>query len=277
MQEIRLGDINVESLKKLNRPAIFNFATLYTDGDVCYKIFNEPHSFDNKGLYNNFKDMDGMQIDGVILPQDLIVEDGVLLGYLMPLFKDSMTLSSRFGGRYLDKSLVVSAFRKASFIIREMHKKGIIFQDVSLENILINGNGDVMICDPDSFSYNGYFPQAYSKIFCRFLIDYRKSKLHKLEDIDRLSLFLAFYYLVFDKEIQKVSKRQYSKLSREMKTVDYLREIRDLLVSKSKELYDLPYLDEFTSNLDAGTLDRGKYLTLGQKIYNAVDRRFLNG
>lgn len=277
MQEIRLKDINFESLKKLNRPATFNFATLYTDGDVCYKIFNDPHSFDNVSLYNNFKDMDGMQIDGVILPEDLIVDDGVLLGYLMPLFKDSMTLSRRFEGRYVDKVLVVSAFRKASFIIREMHKKGVILQDVSLENILINDQGDVCVCDPDSFAYNGYFPQTYSKIFCRFLIDYRKTKLHMLEDIDRLSLFLAFYYLMFEKEIQKVSRGKYNKLSSEMKTVENMREIRDLLVDKSKDLYDLPYFDEFASNLDVGTLDKNKCLTIGQKVYNAVERRFQNG
>lgn len=276
MQEIRLKDINFESLKRISSNWS-TYATVYTDGDVCYKIFNDPHSFDNVSLYNNFKDMDGMQIDGVILPEDLIVDDGVLLGYLMPLFKDSMTLSRRFEGRYVDKALVVSAFRKASFIIREMHKKGVILQDVSLENILINDQGDVCVCDPDSFAYNGYFPQTYSKIFCRFLIDYRKTKLHMLEDIDRLSLFLAFYYLMFEKEIQKVSRGKYNKLSSEMKTVENMREIRDLLVDKSKDLYDLPYFDEFASNLDVGTLDKNKCLTIGQKVYNAVERRFQNG
>lgn len=276
MQEIKLGDINVPSLKRISSNWS-TYATVYTDGEVCYKIFRNPSSFDNKALYNNFKDMDGMKIDGVILPEDLIVDDGILEGFTMPLFKNSMTLSRRFGTRYVDKRLVVSAFRNASFIIREMHKNGVVCQDLSLENILINDQGDVCVCDPDSFAYKSYYSGSFAKLFILFLLKYRDTKVKKWEDIDNISMYIAFYYLMFEKEIQKVSRGKYNKLSCEMKTVENLRGIRDLLVDKKRELFDLPYFDEFASNLDVGTLDKNKCLTIGQKVYNAVERRFQNG
>lgn len=273
MQEIKLRDINIESLKRIGRHGS-NLATLYTDGDTCYKIYNNPYSFDNKALYNNFRDMDGMQIDGVLLPRDLIVDNNLLYGFTMSFFKDSITLSDKFFERFIDKKLVISAFNKASAIIRKMHQAGVVCQDLSLENILINSNGDIAICDPDSFAYKSYYSGSFSKIFCNFLIKYRDTKLDIWEDIDRISMFIAFYYLMFEKEIQNVSKHQYNKLSQEMKTVANLREIRSMLLDKKIPLHGLPYFDEFASSDDVGMLDKNKYLTIGQKVYRAIEKKF---
>lgn len=270
MQEIKLNDINLESLKRLNN-RYSTYSTLYTDGETVYKIFQNPRSIDNRGLRNNFKDMEGLPVEGVILPKDLIVDDDILEGYTMPLFKNSETLSSKFSTIQIDKQELSKAFRKASLIIRQMHNNGIICQDVSLENILMDAQGNVAICDPDSFSNKNYYSGVYSKIFIKYLLGYRKTKLRDLRDIDRVSLVLAYYYLLFDKEIQNVSKRQYNKLAREMITVENLRLLRDLLIDKKRSLDCTPYMDSLISYKDVGTLDKNKYLTLGQKTYNAVN------
>lgn len=269
MQEIKLNDINLESLRRLNY-RYSTYSTLYTDGETVYKLFQNPHSFDNMGLRKNFKDMEGLPVEGVILPKDLIVDDELLEGYTMPLFKNSETLSSKFSTLQIDKQELAKAFRKASLIIRQMHNNGIICQDISLENILIDDQGNIAICDPDSFSNKNYYSGLYSKIFVKFLLGYRKTKLKGLKDIDRISLILAYYYLLFDKEIQKVSNKQYNKLAKEMPTVENLRLLRSLLIDKKKSLECIPYMDSLISNEDVGILDKNKYLTLGQKTYNAI-------
>ena len=271
MQEIRLGDINFDSLKKLGGHGS-NLTSLYTDGEVCYKIYKEDYKLDD--LYKKFRELDGLEVDGVILPKDLVMNDGKFIGYSMPYFKDSMTLSDKFSGRFIDKGLMLYAFYTASNIVRKLHEEGVVCQDISLENILIDVHGDIKICDSDSFAYKDYNSESFSRIFCLFLLKYRKQKLNLWEDIDRLSLILIFYYLLFEREIQQVSKRKYDIASSEIKTVDNLWGIRDILVNKNKVLYNIPYLDEFISFSDSGTFDKNKCLTLRQKLYNGMDRIF---
>lgn len=269
MQEIRLGDINFDSLKKLGGYGS-NLTSLYTDGEVCYKIYKEDYKLEE--LYKKFRELDGLCVDGVILPKDLIMNAGKFIGYSMPYFKDSMTLSDRFSDRFVDKGLMLNAFYTASKIVRKLHEEGVVCQDISLENILIDIHGDIKICDSDSFAYKDHNSESFSKIFCLFLLKYRKQKLSLWEDIDRLSLILIFYYLLFEREIQHVSRHKYNIASREIKTVDNLGGIRDILLNKNKVLYDIPYMDEFISFSDSGTFDKNKCLTLRQKLYNGIDR-----
>ena len=82
--------------------------------------------------------MDGIQIDNVLLPQDLIIDDGRLKGYTMKYFENSIPLSDKFLERYFNCNDLLTCVEKASRILRNIHKNGIVYQDLSFQNILVD-------------------------------------------------------------------------------------------------------------------------------------------
>lgn len=270
MNEIRLRDINFSELRKLNGNGLMS--TIYTDGDVCYKIFKDVHSFDNKDLYAKFRDLEGVNLDGVIMPIDLIMEDDVLWGYTMLNYINSCTLFTKFSTcRVYDAHELLMIFNRASNILRNLHSQGVICQDLNSDNILINNTGEVKFCDIDGYSYKGHRSELYSKLFARFLTEYRKCKVSTFEDVDKLTMLLTFYDMVFDFEVQDVPRRQYNRLACKLNTLNNLRSNYRLLRDKRRPIEDLPYLDEVIDLSDNCIVDKDKILTVKQKVLRLLD------
>ena len=265
MEKINLNDINFSSLQKIKNQG--TQSTIYTDGNICYKIVDGLYPNEKKELYEKFIAMDGIKINNVLLPKDLIIKDGKLEGYTMEYLKNSISLTDKFNKRYFDCDELFIYINKASKILRDIHNNGIVLQDLSFENILVNNNGDVSFCDIDSCSYNGNSSLFFSILFKEFVIDWRKSNLYKHEDVDKLSMILSFYYILYMQVLQKISKKQYHMLSDNINTLENLRPIANMLVNKKIDIYDLPYLDEYIDLNDHYLIDREKILSLNQKIY----------
>lgn len=265
MDKIKFRDINFSVLTKLQHQG--TKATIYRDGATCFKILDGLYKEEKEDLYRKFLEMDGIKIANVLLPKALIIQDGKLQGYTMDYFKNSISLSDRFMIRYVDCRVLFECVLKASKILRVIHQNGIICQDLSFENILVDENGNVAFCDLDGCSYRGHISPFISQLMKRFFVDYRDDKMPLSDNLDRISMMLSFYYLVYFQEIQKLSKRQYHKLSDRIITLENSRRYANMLVDRNKPIGEIPYLDELIDLSDNFIFDRNKQLSLIRRIF----------
>ncbi len=258
MEEIKLKDINLSNLRKL--PNQGTQSTIYTDEIICYKFLRNLYPNELRALYTKFLDMDGIKLENILLPQSLIMENGKLKGYTMKYFASSKPLSDKFLKRFFNCNELFILVTKASYILRDIHNNGIICQDLSFENILVDENGNIMFCDIDSCTYKKHNSPFISKLLKEFLIDYRHSKLYTKEDIDKLSMILSFYLTIYDKVLQNITKKEYHLLSDNINTLKNLLDIAITLIDKNYPIKDLPYLDEVIDLNDNYEIDRQKVL-----------------
>lgn len=263
MEKIELRDIDLSSLQRLQSQG--TLSTIYTDGHLCYKILDGLYPNEKIDLYYKFLDMEGISIDAVLFPRDLIMENGILQGYTMDYFENSTPLSNKFLTRYFNCKDLLFYVDKISKILRDIHRHDIIYQDLSFENILVNSKGDIAFCDLDGCRYKNHSSPFFSKIFADF-INFRKSEILRGENVDKVSMILSFYLLMYTQVLQKITRKQYHLLSDHIHTLKNLRQCANMLVDKKCPIKDVPYLDEVIDLTDDYEIDRGKILTLRQKI-----------
>ena len=184
MNKIKLRDINLMALQKLKHQG--TKATLYKSGDTCFKILDGLTDEEKEQLYQKFLDMDVIELDDVLLPRELIMQDGKLQGYTMDYFADAVPLSKAFLVRYVDCRKLFNYVIKASKTLRMIHSKDIICQDLSFENILVNNKGEIAFCDLDGCHYKEHISPFISALMKRFLIDYRDEKIFVSPNLDRI-------------------------------------------------------------------------------------------
>lgn len=268
MQEIKMKEIDLPTLRKLQNQG--TNSTVYTDGKMCYKFLDGLYPNEKRDLYRKFLDMDGIEIDHVLLPKDLIIKDGELNGYTMQYFQDSMPLSDKFLRRYFNCQELFEYVEKASKILRNIHNQDIFCQDLSFENILIDKEGNIAFCDIDGCTYKNHISPFYSILFKEFLVDYRKSKVSSFEDVDKISMILSFYLILYGELLQKISRRQYDILANNIHTLENLREVFNMLIDKKVKISNIPYLDEVIDLNDNYIVDRERVLSLKQTIFRRL-------
>lgn len=265
METIKFQEINLSALRKLHSQG--TQSTIYTDEIICYKFLDSLYPNEKRDLYKKFLDMDGIKINDVLLPQNLIIEDDNLKGYTMKYFANSMPLSHKFLKRYFNCNELFVYVEKASRILRNIHNNGIVCQDLSFENILVDDDGNIMFCDIDSCTYKEHSSPFLSALLKGFLVDFRNSKVSTKEDIDKISMILSFYLIIYGEVLQKITKKQYHTLSDKIQTLENLRDIANILVDKRCPIIDIPYMDEVIDLNDDYEIDREKILTIKQRIF----------
>lgn len=263
MEQIKLKDINLNSLKKLEQQG--TKSTVYRNGTSCIKMLDGFYEEEKDALFKKFLDMEGLEIDNVLLPKELIVSNGKLEGYTMDYFP-SVSLNSKFEVRQVDIKVLFDYVYKASKILREIHRNGIICQDLSFENILVDDNGNVKFCDLDGCSYKDNVSPFVSLIMKRYFIDYRKEQLLLCTNLDRVGMMLSFFFVVYAKELQKLNRKSYSKLAEKSNTLEEMRKYANLLLDRSNPVPAIPYLDELIWLDDDLVYDRDKQLSLFRRL-----------
>ena len=263
MEQIKLKDINLNSLKKLEQQG--TKSTVYRNGTSCIKMLDGFYEEEKDALFKKFLDMEGLEIDNVLLPKELIVSNGKLEGYTMDYFP-SVSLNSKFEVRQVDTKVLFDYVYKASKILREIHRNGIICQDLSFENILVDDNGNVKFCDLDGCSYKDNVSPFVSLIMKRYFIDYRKEQLLLCTNLDRVGMMLSFFFVVYAKELQKLNRKSYSKLAEKSNTLEEMRKYANLLLDRSNPVPAIPYLDELIWLDDDLVYDRDKQLSLFRRL-----------
>lgn len=266
MDKIKISDIDFNSLKKLSSQG--SLATVYKSGDECIKIFKSMENYNKEALYNKLTAMDGIKIDGVLMPSTLIMEGFHLRGYIMPYFPDSMNLNDYFCiSKSVESAEILAAIKKASLILRKIHDEDIICQDLSFDNILINRDGDIVFCDIDGCHYKYHYSDCISTLLRDYMVKYRHEKIIVSENLDRLSMMLSMVYLMYFRKLQILSNKRYNYLADNLKSLQSARKYVDALKDKYGPIPDIPYLDEIIDDSDEFLIDRSKQVNLAQRLY----------
>lgn len=254
MDKIKLNDIDFSKLKKVQTMEKQN--TTFVDGDNFIKILDKLYLEEKDVLYRKLLVLEGVAVNNLLLPKTLIINDSKLVGYITDDFKNSCSLIDYFGtSRFVNCKDIFVALKKASIILRDIHNAGIIYQDVHFDNILINKEKEVKFIDIDACAYQNYTSIFIPYILKRF-IDYKKENIYfRSKNMDRISFMLSFFNLMYMKEIQAITKRQYHSLSKHISTLENARLYANQLLLDNP-LPDVPYLDEIINDKDDFVIDR---------------------
>ena len=249
MNKINIGDINFNALDKLAHQG--SQSTIYKDNDYCYKILTEFYPDQKRKLLRKLLDIDGLKIDNVTLPIDLIMNGHKLEGYTMKYYEGAIPLSSKY--KYyepLDCKEFFYDINSSTQILKKLHKNNIICADLSFENILITPDNNIIFCDViESCAYDRHEALFISLLLKKF-IDYRKKPIPVSEHSDKISMLLSFYQTIFDKEIQKVPNRKYNRLARNISTLQNLKDCTYNLLHRNKDILNISYLDKYIDITD---------------------------
>jgi len=269
MDKIHLVDLDLLSLEKFKIQG--TKSTMYHSDNLCIKILDKLYPDEKSALYKKLLEMDGLVLDDVLLPKELIIQDGKLVGYTMDYFKNSINILDYLTqNRFINCNDIFSVVKRASLILRHIHENEVICQDLSFDNILIDQDGNIKYSDIDGCAYKNYQSPFMSVILKRFLIDYRKdSFFHISKNTDRISFLLSFYLVTYLQELQRISKKKYHSLSDSIKTLENLREYANMLLGCST-LPEIPYVDELIDDNDDYVIDRNKQLSLRKRFSNII-------
>jgi len=249
MNKINIRDINFSTLDKLAHQG--SQSTIYKDKDYCYKILTKFYPDQKRKLLRKLLDIDGLKIDNVTVPIDLIMDGHRLEGFTMKYYKGAIPLSSKYKYK---KPLNCKEFfydmNSSTQILKNLNKSNIICSDLSFENILIIPDNNIVFCDViESCSYDKHEALFISALLKNFM-DYRKNQIPVSENSDKISMLLSFYQTIFDREIQKVPNRKYNKLSRNILTLQNLNNCTYDLLHRNKDISNISYLDEYIDITD---------------------------
>lgn len=273
MDKIKLTDIDLSKLEISKNQG--TKSTIYIQDNLCIKILDKYLQKEKEILLKKTLEMDGLFIENVLLPKSIIIENEKLEGYVMNNFKNSIPLNDYFGTyRYVNCKEFFNVIKKASIILKEIHKTDIICQDISFDNILIDKYGNIKYCDiVDSCTYKNYNSPFISLLLNEFITNYRKEKYYiPSKNMDRVSFMLSFYYLIYLEQLQKISKKKYHSLSDNINTLEITRKYANILVDKKSKIPEIPYMDELIDDKDEYIIDREKQFDLKRKILSKIIR-----
>ena len=271
MEKINIKDIDFSSLKTNRFQG--TLSTIYHSDDQCYKIFKKMDNFDEDMLYQKLMAMQDIKLDRVLMPTALIIEGNQLCGYVMPRFDNSLSLNDYFSRtRFVESKDILNAIKRASLILRDIHDQGIIYQDLSFDNILINQEQQIMFCDIDSCYYKPFRSECISMLLKEYMIDYRGELVVISRNLDRLSMMLSMFYLMYYREVQKMTNKRYAYLANNLKSLENAKLYAEILADKNRPIPDIPYLDEIIDDSDEFLIDRAKQVTLVQRLYSFIRR-----
>lgn len=271
MEKINFKDIDFSTFQKCSNQG--KTSTVYIKDDIAIKILDKFSLEERIKLHRKLLDMEGITIDQVLLPKDIILKNHKLYGYTMDYFQDSVPLMDYFTtNRYVNCKDIFKTLKKVSLILRDIHQNDIICKDLSFDNILINSEEEIKYCDMDSCLYKGHEGDFISYVLASFMMDYRKEKIKISKNTDCLSLVLSSYLLLYLEELQMLSKRQYYHLLKHIVTLQNMDEYAKRLIDRTKTIPEIPYLDEFIDDLDDYLIDREKQLSIKEKILRRCGR-----
>lgn len=260
METINFQDIDLSAMNPSRIQG--TKSTVYINNDKCYKILSGLFVSEKKQLLRKFYDMDGIVIDDIMLPKKLILDQGNLIGYVMDYFPNSINLYDYFThDRFVDVNDIFKATNKASLIVKEAHKNGIILQDFSFDNILIDNNSNIKICDIDGCQYKNHKGPFISMIMHNYYNIYMKKRYKIDENFDNQALLLSMLATIYHSMVLDI--KQYDKLSDKIETLKCIRPIVYSLLNNSDT--KVPYLDEVIHD-DHYIIDRNKQVSLKKRL-----------
>ena len=194
---IKMETINIKNLSLSNLKLICangSEAKIYRDCQVAYKIFKSGR-VDLKAKSKKIEILSEITLNGLICPSKKIVEDD-LIGYSMNYIDGKYIHNLKFR-----TTQMITLFKTISNLLKLYHENGIILSDINPKNILVKSPEEVYFCDVDSCSINGIDSDTIPYITYKFLehLGIDGISLSASEDLDNLSTYLVFLYVIFNK------------------------------------------------------------------------------
>lgn len=234
MQTVNIKDIN------FNKMLLFcsegKESNLYTDFNSAYKIYKNP-DIDMDIKDKKISILSSINLPGILRPKVRIVENG-FIGFGMD-FIDGKPLTQI----NLTKEEIIKIFKRLSNILKYCHKYGIILSDINLSNILMKTVDEIYFCDSDSCRIYDYENDSIPMITYKYLINHELSMLKTDvdEQFDKLSLYLNFLYLIFDKkDIFNMTVEESDNLIE----IAGLESQKKLINKLQKEYVEVPYVGD---------------------------------
>lgn len=265
MEKVKYRDINFKDLKYL--PNQGKFSDTYEDGKYFYKILKNLSQEEIKNIQYKFLNMEGINLENVAFPLKFIMDEDKLVGYITKYYKNYKELDFAFNKRYFNVKDLFFLLNKVSLGLNQIHEKNIILSDCSFNNILVNENGEIVFCDLDGCIFEKSTDFAlFSEIFNNWLVKFRNDSIFVDTNIDKISIILSLFFIIYLKEVQNISKIKYNYLSKNINTLKNLETCFAFLSSKKAPLGEIPYLHEVIDLKDDFLIDRNKLLTPMDKI-----------
>ena len=263
MDIIQYKDIELDE-KDLNKSQGTK-SKVYIKQLKCYKIFTDIFDDERKIIFKKFKEMEGMELKDVILPNELIMKDDLLVGYTMDYFSNSENLYDYFTKeRFQDINEILNVTKRVSQMFRNIHSLGIKLQDISFDNILIDNNGNLKICDIDSCSYKNYQGSYISMASHLFYSTCKYKEPVIDESFDNVSLLLSALLTIYHKMIFELRNKDYEKIAKHVQTLQNFKILIKKMYLQLKP--QIPYLDDFICDDEHYIIDRNKQVSLTKRI-----------
>ena len=252
MEKINLNDFDFSN-NYIKEPGFENGIVYSNDKERIKMLLNIPYE-DKEILLEKLETIEKLNVDGVILPKTLIMYEGYLDGYIMEYPLRAKSFDKMFTSHpYEDIRQMLIAIKRASLVVRNMHKNNIVANDISLNNFVMDINGNVFFTGIETSSYDTYSYPYISK----FLKDFIGNKeIDITKDTDKLLLVLNAIYLFYLKDIRKLSKIRYRKISKDIQSLQNIEKYAMGLRKKNIDIEQLPYIDELLDLNDYGYLKR---------------------
>ena len=192
------------------------------------------------------------------------------------LLKNYISFSNYYNSkRFIECNDLLELTKKASFILKDIHQEKMLVNDVSFQNILLNKEGDVQYIDFfDGCSFERYHGGLYSDLLINYLSHHEeKHQLTESTNQDRLSFLLAFWELIYAKNIEKVSRRTYEKASKQVTTLQILKAYRNILLDRNYATPKIPYLYELIADSDDYKIDRVTLMSPLEKVLYKIKKQ----
>lgn len=233
MEKIKLYTINFKKLKLISR--FSEEAKLYSDYSTVYKIFKDDADIKIKEA--KVEVLHSIVAEGLVLPKQKIM-CGNFIGYSMDFVKGKYITELK-----LDINQLINLFKKLSSLLKTYHNLGIVLGDLNFTNILIKSLEEVYFCDVDSCKILSYNIDCISFLTYDYLlsigIDVTKLSIDK--NLDNLSLYLLFLYMLFNKKsVLNISQKR---IEEQLEKYG-LQEQKGIIKMLKKKVIEVPYFEE---------------------------------
>lgn len=263
MDKININDINFNKIKMINTEATQSI--IYRDIKYYYKIFKYYNHRDSLMLNYLFRELDGINIEGLLLPKYLITDNNNICGYITDNVGAKSLDMIYNKNKNLDCKNFFEVIKKISIILRKLHKEKIIVSDLNISNLLVDKKNNVYFCDIESFKYKGINNDYISKLLFLFMREYREEFIDINENSDRLSLLLEFLQTIYILATYEINNDYYDYYTY-INTLNNIKPIFENIMNQYKDIEEIPYLDELIT-IDGYKINRRKQLKIIGNLY----------
>lgn len=248
MNTIKFSEFNKSELTEVE---FFNSDNLFfKNGDSLIKILKGYTKYQLDEMEYKLKCLAGLNINGFLIPNDLIYQDSQFIGYSSRYIEKSQSVYYKYSKDVIELKSFYRTILEVECIMKEAHKNGIILQDFHLENVMIDSDGKLQFIDIENCCVDGILGGSISILLKDYLFDFKHLQFEVSENYDRLSMFLSFIYQHYFLTINQIPKENIKLLKNRLETMRKCEKLIYILRSRFRKIPEIPTMDSIISLSD---------------------------